>query len=59
MADAGCKKVDNWWLWDGVKEWRIGKISAEQRKLSFREVVNDTMLRERIEEGWTPESDPQ
>ena len=55
--DPKTRKVEVWWLWDGSKETRVGKLSAEQRKLSFRAVWNDTFLVERIAEGWRPETD--
>jgi len=48
-------KVVSWWLWDGEKEWKIGNLTPEQRKLPIREVINDTLLIERIESGWKPE----
>ena len=50
-------RVQNWWLWDGVREWPIGRQTDEQRKLPLCQVWNDTLLIERIEEGWTPEKD--
>jgi len=56
--DQLTKKVKTWWLWDGEKEWRIGNLSDEQRKLPIRGVWNDTMLIHRIETSWTPENDP-
>ncbi len=46
-----------WWLWDGEKSWKVGEISPAQRKLPIKEVMNDTMLIELIEDGWTPETD--
>ena len=58
MVNPETKKVDAWWLWDGEKEWRIGRLTQEQRKLSIRGVWNDTILIQRIEEDWRPESDP-
>jgi hypothetical protein len=51
-------KVEVWWLWDGEKEWRVDKLTAEQRQYPIRGVWNDTLLIERIEAGWTPENDP-
>ena len=51
------RKVDQWWLWDGEKEWPIGSLTAEQRRLPIRGCWNDTFLIDRIEEGWTPEKD--
>lgn len=51
-------KVDVWWLWDGDKEWRVGQLSEQERRLPIRGVWNDTLLIERITSGWTPETDP-
>ena len=48
-------RIKTWWLWDGETEWRVGKLSPEQRSLPFRSIWNDTLLIERIETGWTPE----
>jgi len=59
VANATTGKVETWWLWDGEKEWPVGSISEEQRKLPLRAVINDTLLRERILNGWTAECDPQ
>ena len=58
VIDPSTRKVKVWWLWDGEKEWRVGEITAEQRGLPIRGVWNDTLLIERIESGWTPETDP-
>jgi hypothetical protein len=58
VIDPSTRKVNVWWLWDGEREWRVGEITAEQRRLSIRGVWNDTLLVERIESGWTPEMDP-
>ena len=59
MVDPQTGKVAIWWLWDGEKEWRVGSLDAKQRKLPIRSVWNDTMLIERIDAGWTAESDPR
>ncbi|MCC6362149.1 MAG: hypothetical protein IT165_01415 [Bryobacterales bacterium] len=58
FAEPG-HKVSNWWFWDGEREWKVGAITAEQRKLPIREVWNDTMLVQRIESGWSPANDPE
>lgn len=50
-------RVLDWLLWDGQREWKIGSLTEEQRVLPIRAVWNDTLLRERIEEGWTPATD--
>ncbi len=46
-----------WWLWDGEREWRIGSLAPEQRHLPLREVINDTLLVERVLANWRPEAD--
>jgi len=58
IVDPVTRKVAIWWLWDGEDAWRVGELTAEQRKLSIRGVWNDTLLIQRIESGWTPETDP-
>jgi len=57
LANPQTKRVDNWWLWDGETEWRIGTLSQEQRKLQIRGVWNYTLLVEQIVHGWCPEND--
>jgi hypothetical protein len=57
IVDPATKKVAVWWLWDGEKEWRIGELDKEQKKLPIRGIWNDTLLIERIDSGWTPETD--
>jgi len=57
VPDRETKKVDNWWFWDGEREWMVGEITAEQRKLPLRGICNDTYLIELIENEWTPEND--
>jgi len=58
IADQKTKKVAVWWFWDGEKEWKVGEITPEQRKMPIVGVWNDTLLIERIENGWTPSNDP-
>jgi hypothetical protein len=59
VADPKTKKVAAWWFWDGEKEWKVGKITPEQRRMPIVEVWNDALLIERIETGWTPANDPE
>ncbi len=47
-----------WWFWDGEKEWLVGKLKPEQRQMPIREIVDGVLLRERIETGWSPATDP-
>lgn len=46
--------VQNWWLWDGKNEWRVGDLSAEEKKYPVRGTVNHSLLMEWIESGHTP-----
>jgi hypothetical protein len=58
VHDPSTGKVgDNWWLWDGRRAWRVGALTAEQRRLPIRGVINDTLLIERIRSGWTAEEE--
>ena len=50
---------DNWWFWDGEKEWRVGTITKEQRKLPIRQIHNFPSLVLHIETNWLPETDNQ
>lgn len=52
-------KVQDWWLWDGEREWRVGQLTDELRRLPIRGIWNDTHLITRIEEEWTAETDPR
>jgi hypothetical protein len=47
-------KVEVWWLWDGVKEWKVGKLSDEQLDLPLLLIPSYPILAEWIEIGWTP-----
>ena len=51
-------KVRDWYLWDGQNERAIGScLSAKERRLSLLQMLNDTTLIERVEEGWCPEDE--
>ncbi|WP_168232032.1 hypothetical protein [Pseudomonas veronii] len=57
VVDPSTGRVDSWWFWNGDKEWKVGEITEEQRKFPIRGAWNDTLLVQRIEEGWLPEKD--
>ncbi|WP_416050108.1 hypothetical protein [Cupriavidus basilensis] len=57
IPDPGTGMVDAWWLWGGEREWPVGTITEEQRRLPIRASWNDTLLVQRIDEGWLPEKD--
>jgi hypothetical protein len=50
-------KVFAWWLWDGQKEWKIGKLSSKQRKLPIRSAPSLDLLLQWLDTGWRPELD--
>lgn len=50
-------RVHDWLLWNGEREWKIGQLTDASRALPIRSVWNDTLLVQRIEEGWTPATD--
>jgi hypothetical protein len=54
FIDKDGNRVGPWWLWDGEKSWRVGDLNSEQKKLSDLGIWNDTLLIERIEQGWGP-----
>jgi len=57
VVDPGTGKVETWWFWNGEKEWKIGQITEAQKKMPIRGAWNDTLLIQRINEGWLPEND--
>ncbi len=59
VSDPVTKKVRDWWLWDGNKEWMVGKLNAEQRAYPIRGIWNDTLFKERMNSSWTVEQDPR
>jgi len=58
IPDPKTKKVKTWWFWDGEKEWKVGTLTDEQKRISILEVIGDELLAKRIESGWMPEKDP-
>lgn len=48
--------IETWWLWDGDKEWKVGKLKPGMEKYPIRGVWNDTLLIQRIVEGWSHEN---
>jgi len=41
-----------WWLWDGEKSWKVGKLSIdEQKKYPLKELCDITALTKSIEKG--------
>ncbi|GAB5411025.1 MAG: hypothetical protein ChlgKO_01390 [Chlamydiales bacterium] len=48
---------EEYWMWDGEKEWFQKELSEEEKRYPLIEVWNDTLLKERIAEGWRPEQE--
>ena len=45
---------EDWWLWDGQREWKVAELSDAQRDLSPGGIINDTLLIDRVVSGWRP-----
>jgi hypothetical protein len=46
--DPATGETKDWWLWDGTREWRVGRLEQPDR-YPLRQVVNDTYLREFVQ----------
>jgi hypothetical protein len=57
VVDPATKKVKDWWLWDGEREWIVGKLSKQQMQYPIRGIWNDTLFLERAESAWTVSCD--
>ena len=55
MPNPKTNKVEVWWLWNGEKHWRIGKLTDEQRKLPIGGIWGDEFFIDRLESGWRPD----
>lgn len=44
--------IINWFLWDGKHDMPIKSLTNEYKNLPYREIINDTLLIERIENNW-------
>lgn len=47
--DPTTGRVENWWLWDGEREWLAGNLSPEQEHLPLRQIVNAAYFLEYVE----------
>ena len=47
------KDQGRWWLWDGEREWHVGRLTPSQQEMPTQSIVNDTLLVERALAGWT------
>jgi hypothetical protein len=53
-VDPKTNKIERWWLWDGNSSWRVNELSDAEKNFSLNSIMNDTLLIERIVNGWTP-----
>jgi hypothetical protein len=49
VANPKSGKVDNWWLWNGDREWRVGALTPEQMSFPYRGIINRAFLIDVIE----------
>jgi hypothetical protein len=56
LPNPRTRKVDDWVLWDGKRQWPVGAISDEQRKIPLRRILPVNTLGDRIAKGWRPEN---
>jgi hypothetical protein len=50
-------KIEDWWLRDQKKEWRIGPLPVEYHSFPIMQIANDTSIIDKVESGWTAEQD--
>jgi hypothetical protein len=49
--------IESWSLWDGERSLKVGKLTRDQYRLPIRSIWNDSILINRVENGWRPEND--
>jgi len=57
IVDPKSKKVATWWLWDGEREWKVGRLKKDEENLSCREIWDEVLLVSRLENNWLPRDD--
>lgn len=50
-------RVHDWWLWNGEFTRQVRTLTDDQRRLPILGVINDTLLLEYLDQGWTPATD--
>lgn len=50
-------EYEDYTLWDGEKEWSKDELSEDEKKFPILSIWNDTLLAERIADGWRPEKE--
>jgi len=48
---------EDYFLWDGEEKWSKDELSEDEKKYPILSIWNDTLLIERIEEGWRPQKE--
>lgn len=59
LPNPRTRKVDDWVLYDGERQWPVGAITDEERKLPLRRILPVGTLGARIASGWRPETSPE
>jgi hypothetical protein len=57
LPDPKTGEVTHWVLWDGKRQWPVGALTAEQRKLPVRTILLLEDVAEDITRGYQPEHD--
>jgi hypothetical protein len=58
LPDRTTRKIEHWVFWDGERQWGVGQLTTEQRRMPIRMVIPTAdALAKRIADGWTPETD--
>jgi len=52
--DPQSGRVQDWWLWDGHREWRVGSLTEDLAALPIRAITGHDLLVRRIADGWHP-----
>jgi hypothetical protein len=51
VEDPATGRVENWWLWDGEREWLVGRLSREQENLPQLQAINVAYFLELLGDG--------
>jgi hypothetical protein len=52
--NAKTRRVETWWISQAGKAWQVDALDENEKDLSVKGILNDTLLIEHIESGWRP-----
>jgi hypothetical protein len=55
LPNQATGEAGQWWLHDGMREWKIGKLPDDLKALPERMIMSAQSLMARIDQGWTLE----